>query len=358
MDIETKIDLVKRPPTTEVLTDEELRNLFQTNTHPKHYIGFEISGLVHLGTGVATTLKVKDLMKAGVKPTIWLADYHAWINGKLGGNLELIREIARGYFKHCFISLGLEEGAVEFKLASEHYGPDFWKDVIQISKNTTLKRMLRCMTIMGRKEGDAVESAHLLYPAMQAADMFLLDIDIAQAGTDQRKVQILAREVAEKLGKKKPIALHGHLIMGLQGPQKMGLGSNEKEDLEISSKMSKSKPETCIYIHDSPEEIKRKINRAYCPEKQAENNPIIELAEYFFLREKPLNITRPAKYGGDVSFQTPAELKTEYAAGKLHPSDLKNSVCEELVKMLEPSRKYFEKNHNYLEQVKDLHVTR
>jgi len=344
MDLERKVELVRRKPACEVLTEEELRSLFQTNEHPTHYIGFEISGFVHLGTGLCTTLKIKDMLDAGVKPTIFLADYHAWINGKLDGDLERIQKVARGYFKNAFISLGLTEDKVNYVLASEIYDNDYWKDVLEISKSTSIARMLRCTTIMGRTEKEATSSASIVYPAMQAADIWKLDVDIAQAGIDQRKVHVLSREMSEKLHRKKAVAVHGRLLMGLQGPVKMGFDTNEKDDIEISSKMSKSKPETCIYIHDSEEDIKKKISKAYCPEKQAENNPVIEMAEFLVMRdEKSLKIERPAKFGGDVEFANSEELKKTYSEGKLHPMDLKNAVGRELAAMLKPSRDYFAK---------------
>jgi len=360
MDLERKIELVKRKPAEEVITEDELRQLFQSNEHPTHYIGFEISGKVHLGTGLMVAMKVKDFLEAGMKPTIFLADYHSWINNKMGGDLEKIRKVALGYFKAGFVSLGLEEPKVKYVFASDIYDSEYWKTVIRISKATTIKRMVRCMTIMGRKEEEAVESASLLYPAMQAADIFQLGVDVAHAGMDQRKVHVLTREVAEKLGKKKPVAVHGHLLMGLQQAQKMGFEQNEKLDLEISAKMSKSKPETCIYIHDSVEDINRKIGKAYCPEKVVEGNPIIELCEYAIMRDpkKALRIERPAKFGGDVEFGSVDELKVTYSAGKLHPMDLKNAVARELAVLLKPSRDYFAKNPEFLKQVEEAEITR
>ncbi|MEK6882241.1 MAG: tyrosine--tRNA ligase, partial [Nanoarchaeota archaeon] len=72
----------------ETLTEEELKALLESGTPLKHYIGFEISGKVHLGTGLATLLKVKDLHDAGAETVIWLADWHGWINNKLDGTLE------------------------------------------------------------------------------------------------------------------------------------------------------------------------------------------------------------------------------------------------------------------------------
>ncbi|MFH1448497.1 MAG: tyrosine--tRNA ligase [Candidatus Micrarchaeota archaeon] len=352
MDIEGKMDLVMSRPTEEIVTRDELREMFENEAHPRHYIGFEISGKVHLGTGLSTALKVNDFLEAGIKPTIFLADYHAWINGKMGGDLERIQTIARGYFKGAFLSLGLDEGKVEYVLASELYDNDYWKSVLEVSKNTTLARILRCTTIMGRKEGDARDAASVFYPSMQVADIFKLDVRLIHAGLDQRKVHMLAREIAGKFGTRKPVALHVKLLMGLKGPKRMGMESDKDADLSISSKMSKSDPDSCIYVHDSQEDITRKLRKAYCPERQAKENPVMDICELLLLRRKDsrLGIERPQKFGGDVEL-TLDELKSSFSEGELHPADLKNAVANELSRMLEPSRKYFEKNGNLLGQI-------
>ena len=359
MDIETKIALVRRKPTEEIVTEEDLRGIFQNYSSPKHYIGFEISGKVHLGTGLCTALKLRDFMQAGIKPTVFLADYHSYINGKLGGDLEKIRSVAKGYFKHAFISLGLGEGSVNYVLASELYDNDYWKEVLRIAKDTTINRMLRCITIMGRKETEATSSACIFYPAMQAADIFMLDVQIAHAGMDQRKVHMLARELSHAY--KKPfVAVHGHLLPGLQGVQRMdpNAATEVKETTLIDAKMSKSIPSSAIFIHDSEDEIKDKIKKAYCPEKALEGNPVVEYAEYLILRDNKMKIERPAKFGGDVEIADADELKGIYAAGKLHPMDLKNAVARELCELLKPSREYFAKNKQYLEQISTKDVTR
>ncbi|MEK6982042.1 MAG: tyrosine--tRNA ligase [Candidatus Micrarchaeota archaeon] len=385
MDIETKIDLVKRKPTTEVVTEAELRSIFENYAHPRHYVGFEISGLVHIGSGLCNGLKIKDFLAAGIKPTIFLADYHAYINEKLGGDLEKIQAVAKGYFKHAFISLGLEENQVDYVLASSIYDGDYWKDVLKITKDTTINRMLRCVTIMGRKETEATSSASIVYPAMQAADIFKLDVQIAHAGTDQRKVHMLAKELSHTY-KKQFVAVHHHLLTGLQGTQKMnvpassgqGAVSHEqteqveiqrttdrsralneaRELIEIDAKMSKSVPNSAIFIHDSEEEIKNKIKKAYCPEKIIEGNPMIDYAEYLVLRDKPMKVERPEKFGGDLDITNADELKKIYLEGKLHPVDLKATVARELIEILKPSREYFAKHQEYLEQVKEIKVTR
>lgn len=358
MNVEDKMFLVKRKPTEEILTEEELIKLFESEEHPQHYMGFEISGMLHIGSGLLTAMKIDDFIKAGIRPIIWLADYHSWINKKLGGDLGMIRDMARGYFKAGFMSLGLDESKVKYELASEHYDEWYWVKVIEVMKNASIQRMMRCVTIMGRKETEATEAAAVLYPAMQAADIFHLKVQLMHAGMDQRKVHVLAREVAEKMRWPKPVAVHTHLLMGLQGPQKMGFESSEKLDTEVSSKMSKSIPKNCIYVHDSEKEIKNKIDGAYCPEKQEENNPIIELCEYILMRDRPMHIERNRKYGGDVDYVKFEELRDAYVRGELHPTDLKNAVAKELADLLKPSREYFKKHHELLDVFKEGKITR
>jgi tyrosyl-tRNA synthetase len=353
MDTETRVEIVKRPPTQEIVIEEKLKEIFENYRNPKAYDGFEISGMVHLGTGLCTAIKIKDFIRAGITPTILLADYHSWINEKLGGDLKKIRKVGTGYFKHAFISLGLGEDKVKYILASDIYDNDYWADVLKIAKDTTIKRMLRCVTIMGRKETEVTKAAAMVYPAMQVADVFKLGVQIAFSGMDQRKAYMLAIEAARKR-KYDFVSVHGRLLAGLHGIQRM---SPTQEQIE-EAKMSKSKPSSAIFIHDSEDEIKSKIKKAYCPEKTVEGNPVIEYAEYLVMRDKPLKIERPEKFGGDIEFENPEEMKKVYSEGKLHPLDLKNAVARELIDMLKPSRDYFAKHKEYMKQLKVSDVTR
>ncbi len=344
MDLKDKIELVNRLPTEEVITQEELRNIFETNDAPLAYQGFEPSGLAHLGTGLVTAMKAVDMINAGVKFILFLADWHAWINEKMGGDLELIRKSGE-YLKEVWGSLGVDEKRVKYLWASELSDDlSYWEKVIKITKGTTIARMTRCLTIMGRKEGEMQNVAQYIYPAMQASDILQMDLDIACAGMDQRKAQILAREMSEKLGVKKPVCIHYHLLMGLTEPATSGFDRDLKTDLSISSKMSKSTPKANIFVHDSEEEIREKIKEAYCPAKVVENNPILEIAKYIVFRgeEKEFAIHRPEKFGGDITFWRYEELENAFRKGEIHPLDLKNNISKSLIKVLEPSRKHFE----------------
>jgi len=126
--------------------------------------------------------------------------------------------------------------------------------------------------------------------------------------------------------------------------------------------MSKSKPWTAIFIHDTARQIKEKLTKAWCPEKQVEMNPVLEIAKYVVFHEnKTFKIERPTKFGGPIEFQNYQELEKTYAKGDLHPQDLKNAIAEELSKILKPIREYFENDKEAkesLETVKKAQITR
>lgn len=337
MDLESRIDLIKREPTEEVVTEEELRNLLSINARPKHYIGLEISGLLHLGSLILTGFKINDMIKANVDCTIFLADWHTFINDKLQGDWDIIRD-ASNYYSKAFKFFC---NGVNVILGSDLYDNDYWQDLIRFSKHITLSRTLRSLTIMGRSEKDKLDFAQLIYPPMQAVDIHALDVDIAHAGMDQRKVHMLAREVFPKLGWKVPIAIHHHLLPGLGEPTRLGLDEDSRLDARISSKMSKSKPWTSIFIHDDYATIRSKIRKAWCPEGMVENNPILEIARYIIFHEyDSITIERPSKYGGDVTYNNYKELEQDFIAKRLHPLDLKDNVSRYLDKIIDPVRRY------------------
>jgi tyrosyl-tRNA synthetase len=339
MDSEERLSLLTRN-TEEIVTVEELSALLASETSPKGYVGFEPSGLVHLGWMIMAE-KINDFIDAGFDFTIFFADWHAYINDKLGGDIERIRTCAR-YMEDCFESLGVPREKVAYKFASEIMDDiSYWEKVIKIGKAATLTRVKRALTIMGRQEEEAeMDASKTLYPLMQAADIFELDLDVAYAGLDQRRAHMLAREAAEKLGWKKPVALHTPLLPSLKGMDRMD---------PVSTKMSKSDPDSAILIHDFPDDIRRKIGKAFCP-PTVNGNPVLALYNYIiFDKIGPVTINRPQKFGGPLEFRTYSDIESTYAAGDLHPMDLKNGASEALIRILEPVREYFKRNPQRLD---------
>jgi tyrosyl-tRNA synthetase len=357
MDMETRLGLIKQVG-EEIVTEQELRELLQTKVHPIAYDGFEPSGNIHVGQGILRAINVNKITKAGVKFKMLVADWHAWANNKLGGDLEKI-QVSGDYFIEVWKACGMDLSNVEFMRSTDIVCDQaYWKNVIRIARINTVARVMRCAQIMGRSEKESLSAAQILYPCMQAADIFHLKADIAQLGMDQRKVNMLAREIGPSLGFWKPVVVSHHMLLGLEKPPEKNLPVQERA---LEMKMSKSKPDSAIFMTDPETEIKRKIAKAYCPEKELELNPILEYCRYMvFERFKEMKIERPAKFGGDIAFSSYAELAKAYREGKLHPMDLKNAVAFYLNEMIAPVRKHFEKGEakKLLEQVKGFEVTR
>ncbi len=358
MDTEERLSLIKEVG-EEIITVEELRQLLQTNDHPIAYDGFEPSGNLHLAQGILRTINVNKMIKAGCHFKMWVADWFGWMNNKLGGDLDKIR-VAGDYMVEVWKAAGMKTEQIEFLWAKDTMADDeYWKKVVQIARNSTLQRIVRCSQIMGRKESEQLSAAQIFYPCMQCADIFNLKADITQLGMDQRKVNILAREVGPKLGYGKPVVVSHHMLMGL-GEPKTDLTDATERAIEL--KMSKSKPDTAIFMTDSAEDIKRKIGKAYCPEKKTEENPILEYCRYIiFEKFAAVEIKRPEKFGGNLSIESYNKLEKLYVEGKIHPMDLKNAVAEKLGELIEPVRKHFATNaraKKILEQVGSFEITR
>jgi len=357
MNTKEKVDLIKEFA-QEIVTEKELEELFNNNPHPIAYDGFEPSGIAPIHFGLLRAANLKNMLKAGIKFKLYLADYFAYINNKLGGNLKNIR-LAGEYFIEVWKACGIDTNKVEVIWAKDIMdGIDYWDKTLTVAKEISLERNMRATTIMGREQGEKLSMGQLFYPPMQVTDIFHMKIDICQLGMDQRRANMLARDVAEKLKWKKPVAVHHHILLGLQGVQKKG---NSEETL-IASKMSKSDPKSCIYMHDTYKEIKQKINGAFCPEAQEKGNPLMEYCKHIIFRSiKSMKIKRQEKFGGDIKFKNYEELKEAYENKELHPMDLKTGVAEELEKLIKPIREHFEKDKRakkLYETVKKLKITK
>ena len=179
---------------------------------------------------------------------------------------------------------------------------------------------------------------------MQCADVFFLKADICQLGMDQRKVNMLAREYAGTKKKKfKPIIISHHMLSGLK---------------EGQEKMSKSCPDSAIFMEDSVEDVKRKVKKAFCPIAVAAGNPILDYVK---------NIIIP--YFGKITivvndesktFTNYADLEAEYIADKIGPQQLKPACADAINEIIEPVRKHFSSGEpqKLLDKIKKFKVTR
>jgi tyrosyl-tRNA synthetase len=164
---------------------------------------------------------------------------------------------------------------------------------------------------MGRKETDDLSASQIFYPCMQCADIFFLKADICQLGMDQRKVNMLAREycdVAEPKIKFKPVILSHREVTPFgcsRSPRQFKHAASTADMLaglkEGQEKMSKSDPDSAIFMEDDAADVKRKIKQAYCPPGVVEGNPCLDWMHYIvFGMNDTVTIKRSEANGGNL----------------------------------------------------------
>ncbi len=315
LSVEEQLSLIKKN-TEEIVSEEALVALLKAKKKPVVYCGYEPSGPMHLGHFVTIT-KLMDLEKAGFHVKILLADVHAILNRK-GSEQDIEREVEN--WRKTVKAIGIH---AEMVLGSDfQFKREYQLDVMRLAQHSTIQRGLRSMQEIARDIDNATIS-QLWYPLMQVADIKHLAVDVALGGLEQRKVHMIGKDMSSVLGYDF-VALHTPLITSLKGP---------------GQKMSKSIPGSGIAVTDSDEEIKKTLKGAYCPEKIAADNPILQIARLIiFPRFASFEITRPEKFGGNLSFKTYESLEGDYVAGKIHPLDLKSAVGVYLEKIVKPIR--------------------
>lgn len=360
----------------EVIGADRLVHLLKNKPNKRAYDGFEPSGRMHVAQGLIRTINVNKITNTGVKFVFWVADYFALLNLKLGGQKARIRK-AGELMIHIWKACGMDMKNVKFVWASEEIeqrSAEYWGIVFDIATKVNVARTLRCTQIMGRKDFTekqktecetepagkkeiqvdddkesedednsvpykdmlkSMKTSQIFYPIMQCADIFFLNIDICSLGLDQRKVNALAIEYCNMIGRKlKPIIVSHHMLSGLDG----------------SDKMAKSNPDAAIFMDDTDQDIKSKIKKAFCEPGNIKKNPILEYFKYIVFEKEEhgvmINIFNPnTKSTEVVVYEKFEDLQRDFAECKVHPSDLKPAIQQYLKKYLDPVREYFEKNH-------------
>mmetsp|Transcript_22558 Transcript_22558/g.34094 ORF Transcript_22558/g.34094 Transcript_22558/m.34094 type:complete len:723 (+) Transcript_22558:85-2253(+) len=341
----------------ECINPDELKTLLlaKRETGFNLYDGFEPSGRMHIAQGVFKAANVNKCTTSGGTFVFWVADWFALMNDKMGGDLEKIRVVGE-YLQHVWKAAGMNLENVVFKWASEEItdkADRYWPLMLDVARRFNITRIKKCCQIMGRKEG-LLSSAQILYPLMQCTDVFFLRADICQLGVDQRKVNMLAREYCDHAKiKHKPVILSHHMLYGLKQGQ---------------AKMSKSDPDSAIFMEDTEEDVERKIMKAYCPmEEEAPTanvegtqdageesmnlsedklkNPCLDYIQHIIFAPPDASFT-----AGGRTFSTFTQVQREFLEGNLGEDELKNGLIQSLNLLLDPVRKHFTEN----ELAKDL----
>ena len=325
MDFDEKFELIKRN-TQEIVGEDELKELLKER-NMKVYLGTAITGRPHIGYFVPM-IKISDFLKAGSDVTIMLADLHALLDD-LKTPFELLDARYKYYkdvIKGMLISIGTDITKLHFKRGSEfELNKEYSLDVYKMASIVSLRNTQKAAAEVVRF-GENPRVGGFIYPIMQALDEVYLNVDAQYGGVDQRKILMFARENLPKIGYKSRIEIMTPMIPGLSG-----------------KKMSSSEENSKIDLLDDDQNIKKKVNSAFCPEGVVENNGILAFVKNVVMilkkdKNEDFIIKRPEKFGGDIIYRNYSDLEKDFVEKQLHPMDLKIGVAEEIIKLIKPIR--------------------
>jgi|TARA_B100001996_G_C18664781_1_gene594471 tyrosyl-tRNA synthetase len=316
------------------------------------YIGLEPSGKAHLGWMILSET-MRKMLDEGVNITVLLADWHAWVNDKFSRDMDKI-SLAADYMSEVFRVLlnhpkeGNGPGEVQFIRASEIMDSGkYWERVLRCSKNMSLSRVRRTFSIMGRDEDSSDHDlSAFFYPALQSADIFELEIDIAFGGMDQRKAHMYMREVADRNKWTKATCIHTPMLSGLKGAG----GRMDSYD----HKMSKSDPNNAILLHDNPKKLDKKLRKAFL-EIGNNNSAIYEIARHvLFPRLDSLKVEPKPEFGQPSEWHDVESFVSAVNEGTVHPFDAKMAISRGLSEVLMPISEYFSQNPDLLDNINSI----
>jgi tyrosyl-tRNA synthetase len=325
LNVEEKMKLITRN-LQEVLSEEELFDLLKKKKEPVVYWGTMPTGSVSIAY-FFPMLKIADLLNAGLKVKILLADLHAILDGVSWKIVEKRYEYYREAIQSILRAIGVDIKKLEFVRGRDlQLNKDYFYDLLKLSTLASVHDSTRAASeAVKTAQGSDVKLAGLIYPLMQALDEEYLKVDIQFAGLDQRKIQVFAREYLPKIGYRKRVELMNPMIRGLVGDQ-----------------MRSSVKATKIDLLDSEKEVEKRVRGADFVSGNAENG-VMALFKYFIFILKrdggeKVVVERPEKFGGNLEYDTYEKLEKDVLDEKVHPLDIKNALAKELNKILDKIR--------------------
>jgi tryptophanyl-tRNA synthetase len=139
---------------------------------------------------------------------------------------------------------------------SEEFDAKLYFELLSIARVGELERMTQYMS-----GGDDNDAHLLVYPVLMVHDIF--GYDDVYVGEDQTQHVNYARDLIQRYNR----VFGGDTVLPVAVP----IGGRVMSLTEPTKKMSKSEPDGCLFLDDSPEEIRRKIKAATMTDEGRQN---------------------------------------------------------------------------------------
>lgn len=188
----------------------------------RYISGIRPTGKLHLGNYIGSILPALKY-----DSDVLVAEYHA----PQGDQNELAQELIK-YFP-----------SDKIRFQSERFKPLLYFNLLEVTSTGLLKHMPQY------KEKDK-NALMFTYPVLMAHD--IAGYDFVIVGDDQKPHIELAKDILHRVGEKCPEPIYeGGKVMDLRHP---------------TQKMSKSNPESCLFLSDSFEVMEKKVQKAVTDE--------------------------------------------------------------------------------------------
>lgn len=228
----------------------KLQHAHDTNTPLRVKLGMDPTRPdLHLGHTVVMR-KLREFQKLGHKIVLIVGGATAMIGDPSGKSetrpaltKEQVEENAKTYFEQMSKVLDISDAEVVNNADWLHKMS--FTELLQLAGKVTVAQMMTRDDFAKRySEGKPIAIHEFFYPLMQAYDSVAIDSDIELGGTDQRFNTLLGRDIQFAYGKKYPqLVMMLPLLEGTDGVVKM----------------SKTYPEHCISLTDSPKDMFGKL---------------------------------------------------------------------------------------------------
>lgn len=292
---------------------EKILELIQRGERFSMVSGLNPSSQLHVGHKVLFDM-LFELQKMGGDLYIPLTDDESYVDGKVTKLVDGTRN-AKEKIIPTLRKMGFDPKGTHYLVDTEQ--PDLYQFAIELSRHVSIAELTH---LFGADS--LVNPGQVFYRGcVQLAEILMPQLPqnggprhtLISVGIDQHPYILLARDVAKRVGMVPPSELVIKFFPGLDDPEK---------------KMSKSRPEGAIFLDDSEEVIRRKINRGV-------TGAVKSLEEHKKLGGVPEACSVFAMYMAyELSDERVKEVYKRYKRGEMLMGELKSLVGDVMVENL------------------------
>ena len=213
----------------DVISEPELRKKIERGEPLRVKFGIDPTASdLHLGHAVPIR-RLRMFQDCGHVAVLIIGDFTAMLGDPSGRSAtrpqlskDEVDEYAQTYLAQVGAILDMSSDRIEIRRNSEWLAPLDMGDVLRMTSQVTVARMLERDDFAKRyASGTPISLMEFLYPLLQGMDSVEVRADVELGGTDQLFNLLMGRQLQQRAGQEPQVVLTTPLLVGLDGEQKM-----------------------------------------------------------------------------------------------------------------------------------------